>query len=128
MNLPEGYDSIVGERGILLSGGERQRISIARAFLKNAPILLLDEPTSAIDVETESLIQEALEGLSDNRTCITIAHRLSTIQKADEIMVLKDGTIAESGTHKELLEKGGIYAAMYGKEGEEEEHEAVEYV
>lgn len=128
VNLPEGYDSIVGERGILLSGGERQRISIARAFLKNAPILLLDEPTSAIDVETESLIQEALEGLSDNRTCITIAHRLSTIQKADEIMVLKDGTIAESGTHKELLEKSGIYAAMYGKEGEEEEHEAVEYV
>lgn len=128
MGLPEGYDSIVGERGILLSGGERQRISIARAFLKNAPILLLDEPTSAIDVETEELIQEALERLSDNRTCITIAHRLSTIQKSDEIMVLKDGTIAERGTHKELLEKDGIYSAMYGKEEKEGQDEAVEYI
>lgn len=128
MGLPEGYDSIVGERGILLSGGERQRISIARAFLKNAPILLLDEPTSAIDVETEKLIQEALEGLSDNRTCITIAHRLSTIQNADEIMVLKDGIIAEKGTHKELLDKGGIYSAMYGKEEKEVQDEAVEHI
>lgn len=128
MGLPEGYDSVVGERGILLSGGERQRISIARAFLKNAPILLLDEPTSAIDVGTEELIQEALERLSDNRTCITIAHRLSTIQKSDEIMVLKDGAIAESGTHKELLEKGGIYSAMYGKEEKEGQDEAVEYI
>lgn len=126
--LPEGYDSIVGERGILLSGGERQRISIARAFLKNAPILLLDEPTSAIDVETERLIQEALEKLSDNRTCITIAHRLSTIQHADEIMVLKEGKIVESGTHEALLEKNGVYAGMYGREGikKEERHEAVE--
>ncbi len=117
VGLPEGYDSIVGERGILLSGGERQRISIARAFLKNAPILLLDEPTSAIDVETEGLIQEALKKLSDNRTCITIAHRLSTIQNADEIMVLRDGRIVESGAHEGLLAKNGVYAGMYGKEG-----------
>lgn len=118
MGLPERYDSIVGERGILLSGGERQRISIARAFLKNAPILLLDEPTSAVDVETEKLIQEAMDRLSANRTCITIAHRLSTIQNADSIMVLKDGNIAERGTHEELLNHGGVYAGMYGKETE----------
>ncbi len=119
MGLPEGYDTIVGERGILLSGGERQRISIARAFLKNAPLLLLDEPTSAVDVETEALIQEAVEKLSENRTCITIAHRLSTIRNVDKIMVLKDGNIVESGSHKELMEKKGVYAGMYGKEENE---------
>ena len=116
MGLPEQYESIVGERGILLSGGERQRISIARAFLKNAPILLLDEPTSAVDVETEKLIQDALEGLTKNRTCITIAHRLSTIQNADEIMVLKDGRIVERGTHEKLIQSQGVYSGMYGKE------------
>lgn len=116
MSLPEQYDTIVGERGILLSGGERQRVSIARAFLKNALILLLDEPTSAVDVETEGLIQQAINKLSENRTCITIAHRLSTIQNADEIMVLKDGAIVERGTHTDLLQAGGVYAGMYGKE------------
>ncbi len=116
MSLPEGYDTQVGERGILLSGGERQRISIARAFLKNAPILLMDEPTSAVDVETEGLIQEAMERLSEGRTCVIIAHRLSTVRHADTIFVLKDGAIPESGTHKELIDKGGLYAAMYGKE------------
>lgn len=116
MGLPEKYDSIVGERGILLSGGERQRISIARAFLKDAPILLLDEPTSAVDVETEKLIQDALDRLSANRTCITIAHRLSTIRNADSIMVLKGGNIVEIGTHEELLKRGGVYTRMYGKE------------
>ena len=116
MGLPDGYDTIVGERGILLSGGERQRISIARAFLKNAPILLLDESTSAVDVETEKLIQEAIDGLSRNRTCITIAHRLSTIQNVDTIMVLKDGVVAEAGTHEELLKQNGVYAGMYGRE------------
>lgn len=116
MGLPEGYDTVVGERGILLSGGERQRISIARAFLKNAPILLLDEPTSAVDVGTEELIQEAIEHLSQNRTCITIAHRLSTIRNADKIMVLKEGVIVEEGTHRELLGRQGVYAGMYGSE------------
>ena len=121
MGLPEKYDTIVGERGILLSGGERQRISIARAFLKNAPILLLDEPTSAVDVETEKLIQEAIDGLSKSRTCITIAHRLSTVRNVDTIMVLKDGVIAEAGTHEKLLQMGGVYAGMYGKEIEKAE-------
>lgn len=116
MSLPEGYDTQVGERGILLSGGERQRISIARAFLKNAPILLMDEPTSAVDVETEQLIQEAMERLSEGRTCVIIAHRLSTVRHADTIFVMKDGAIAESGNHDSLIQKGGIYAAMYGKE------------
>lgn len=119
MSLPEQYDTIVGERGVLLSGGERQRVSIARAFLKNAPILLLDEPTSAVDVETEELIRQAIDKLAENRTCITIAHRLSTIQNADEIMVLKDGTIVERGTHEQLLAAGGTYAGMYGREEKE---------
>lgn len=117
MQLPDGYDTLVGERGILLSGGERQRISIARAFLKNAPILLLDEPTSAIDVATEKLIQEAIDKLSLNRTSIIIAHRLSTVMGADKIMVLKDGCIREAGTHEELIGMDSIYAGMY-KRGE----------
>ncbi|MGN0515166.1 MAG: ABC transporter ATP-binding protein [Lachnospiraceae bacterium] len=114
--LLKGYDTVVGERGILLSGGEKQRISIARAFLKNASILLLDEPTSAVDVETEKLIKETIDELSENRTCIVIAHRLSTISNMDEIMVLKDGRIVECGTHDELIDKNGVYASMYGKE------------
>ncbi len=116
MSLPEQYDTEVGERGVLLSGGERQRISIARAFLKNAPILLMDEPTSAVDVETESLIQAAMERLSAGRTCVIIAHRLSTVRHADRILVLKDGAIAESGTHESLMAGNGIYTAMYGEE------------
>lgn len=114
MTLPMRYETIVGERGSLLSGGQKQRISIARAILKNAPILLLDEPTSAIDEETEELIQRALNRLSSGRTCVTIAHRLSTVKSADRIMVLKDGRIAEEGTHDSLIERDGIYAAMYG--------------
>lgn len=115
MTLPKGYETLVGERGAILSGGQKQRISIARAILKDAPILLLDEPTSAIDVETEQLIQKAIGAVSDGRTCITIAHRLSTIVDADKIMVLKQGKIVESGTHEELLKLGKVYAAMYGE-------------
>ena len=118
MTLPDGYQTLVGERGAMLSGGQKQRISIARAILKNASILLLDEPTSAIDVETEQLIQKAINAVSEGRTCITIAHRLSTIVDADRIMVLKQGNIVESGTHEELLRLGGVYASMYGEAGD----------
>jgi len=116
VNLPEKYETLVGERGVRLSGGERQRISIARAFLKNAPILLLDEPTSAIDVLTESLIQDAIDKISENKTVIIIAHRLSTIEKADKICVFADGRIVESGTHDELLHKNGTYSELYSCE------------
>ncbi len=115
MKLPDGYDTMVGERGVRLSGGERQRISIARAFLKDAPILLLDEPTASIDEETEKQIQKAIHKISDGRTVITIAHRLSTIQSADRIYVIDHGRVAEEGTHEELLEKNGIYGGLYGK-------------
>ena len=113
MGLPEKYDTLVGEKGILLSGGERQRISIARAFLKNAPILLLDEPTSAIDIRTEKEIQEAIDKLSQNKTCLTIAHRLSTIENADLIYVIKDGEIIENGTHSGLMNRKGYYFKLH---------------
>ena len=114
--LPQGYDTIVGERGAKLSGGECQRISIARAFLKDAPIVLLDEPTAAVDVGTESDIQEAIATITKGKTVVIIAHRLSTIRNADKIFVVNGGQIAEVGTHDELLERKGIYADLYGKE------------
>lgn len=116
MSLPNGYDTLTGERGVRLSGGERQRISIARAFLKDAPILLLDEPTASVDVGTEKAIQEAIERVSVGRTVMVIAHRLSTIENSDRIFVVENGQIAECGTHEKLLADNGIYAAMYGKE------------
>lgn len=112
--LPDNYKTLVGERGVKLSGGQRQRIAIARAMLKNAPILVLDEATSALDSESEVLIQDALWKLMEGRTAIVIAHRLSTIQKMDRIIVLDKGAIAEQGTHKELLRQNGIYANLWG--------------
>jgi ATP-binding cassette subfamily B protein len=112
-SLPSGYETIVGERGVRFSGGERQRVSIARAFLRNPSILILDEATSSLDNISERAIQAALDVLSRDRTTLVIAHRLSTIRNADEILVLSDGGIAERGTHEELLEKGGEYAFLY---------------
>ena len=113
MELENGYDTFIGERGVKLSGGQKQRISIARAFLKNPPILILDEATSALDNESERLIQESLDELAKGRTTLIIAHRLSTIKNADNIVVLTSNGIEEQGTHRELMEKGGIYATLH---------------
>ncbi|HIG28996.1 MAG TPA: ATP-binding cassette domain-containing protein, partial [Verrucomicrobiales bacterium] len=112
MQLPDGYDSRVGERGVKLSVGEKQRVSIARALLKNAPLLVLDEATASVDTATERLIQEALSRLMADRTSFVIAHRLSTIRKADQILVIRDGRIEEKGNHEELLEANGLYAGL----------------
>lgn len=112
-DLPQGYETLVGERGVKLSGGQRQRVAIARAMIKDAPILVLDEATSALDSESEKLIQDALWKLMNDRTAIVIAHRLSTIQKMDRIIVLSDGEIVEEGTHQELLKHSGIYATLW---------------
>lgn len=111
--LPNGYDTEVGERGVKLSGGQKQRVSIARAFLKNPPILILDEATSALDNMTEMQIQSALSQLSEGRTTLVVAHRLSTVKNADQILVVTDGVVTERGTHEELLEKGGVYEELY---------------
>ena len=111
--LPNGYDTEIGENGYTLSGGERQRLSIARALLKDAPIILLDEATAALDPENETLIQYAISTLIKDKTVIVIAHRLRTVENADKIIVLNKGMIAETGTHSELMEKGGIYREMY---------------
>ncbi|WP_252308035.1 SAV1866 family putative multidrug efflux ABC transporter [Staphylococcus aureus] len=113
MNLPQGYDTEVGERGVKLSGGQKQRLSIARIFLNNPPILILDEATSALDLESESIIQEALDVLSKNRTTLIVAHRLSTITHADKIVVIENGHIVETGTHRELIAKQGAYEHLY---------------
>jgi ATP-binding cassette subfamily B protein len=110
--LPEGYDTFLGERGVRLSGGQRQRIAIARAMLKNPPLLLLDEATSALDAESERMVQAALESAMRDRTTLVIAHRLATVQKADLIVVLDHGNLAEQGTHAELVAKGGVYARL----------------
>jgi ABC-type multidrug transport system fused ATPase/permease subunit len=111
--MPQGYDSMVGERGDTLSGGQRQRIGIARAVIRNSPIMILDEPTAALDTESERLVIEGLERLMKGRTVIMIAHRLSTIRDADKIIVLKDGVVAEEGTNDELIIRGGVYAELH---------------
>ena len=112
--LPQGYETLVGERGVKLSGGQRQRVAIARAMLKDAPILLLDEATSSLDSESEALIQDALRRLMQGRTAIIIAHRLSTIQKMDRIIVLSEGKIVEQGSHRDLLkQQAGTYAKLW---------------
>jgi ATP-binding cassette, subfamily B, bacterial MsbA len=113
MEMPNGYETVIGERGVRLSGGERQRIAIARALLKNAPILILDEATSALDSESESLVQSALQNLITGRTVVVIAHRLSTVRRADRIVVLENGTIADIGAHDELMKKLGTYRRLY---------------
>ena len=107
--MPNKYQSQIGERGVTLSGGQRQRIAIARAILKNAPILLLDEATNSLDTESESMVQKALEKLMENRTTLIIAHRLSTVQNADKIVVMDNGKVVETGTHEVLQSAGGLY-------------------
>jgi subfamily B ATP-binding cassette protein MsbA len=113
MMMPDGYETLIGERGLRLSGGERQRLAIARALLKNAPILILDEATSSLDTESEALVQSALQNLMVGRTVCVIAHRLSTVRRADRIVVIEGGTIADIGTHDELLSRLGTYKRLY---------------
>jgi ATP-binding cassette, subfamily B, heavy metal transporter len=118
--LPEGYNAMVGERGLKLSGGEKQRVAIARTILKAPPILMLDEATSALDSHTEKEIQDALDRVSKNRTTLVIAHRLSTIVHADNILVLEKGALVEQGTHADLMAKNGLYASLWNRQRQAE--------
>ena len=116
IDQPNGFDTIIGEKGVRLSGGQRQRIAIARAILKNPSILILDEATSSLDTESEFLVQKAIDNLMEDRTVLVIAHRLTTVENADTIVVMRDGKIADSGSHKDLLEKDGVYTRLYKKQ------------
>jgi subfamily B ATP-binding cassette protein MsbA len=120
LRMPDGYDTVIGEKGVRLSGGERQRLAIARAILKNAPILILDEATSALDTESEVFVQTALANLMEGRTVFVIAHRLSTVRKATRIVVLEDGRITEIGSHEQLLLRSGTYRRLYDLQFESE--------
>ena len=113
MRLPQQYETALGERGARLSGGERQRVAVARAFLRDAPVLILDEPTSSVDSKTEEVILDALDRLMVGRTTFLIAHRLSTVRRADQILVLDHGRLVEQGTHHELLRRGGLYRQLH---------------
>ncbi|HZS05237.1 MAG TPA: ABC transporter ATP-binding protein [Blastocatellia bacterium] len=124
--MPEGYDTMIGERGVTLSGGQRQRIAIARAIIRNSPILILDEPTSGLDAASEELVFEAIDRLMASKTCIVIAHRLATVRRADVIFVLKDGALIERGSHQQLLERGGLYSELYEIQFRTEEKEPAE--
>ena len=114
--LPDKFETVVGQNGVLLSGGQRQRIAIARALLKNAPILLLDEATSALDAESEASIQKSLTTLSENKTTLIIAHRLSTVMNADKIIVIENGHVVEQGNHSDLIDKKSVYYALYNSQ------------
>jgi ABC-type multidrug transport system fused ATPase/permease subunit len=116
--MPDGYRTMVGERGMTLSGGQRQRIGIARAFIRNSPVLILDEPTAALDAEAEARVMEGLMRLMRGKTVIMIAHRLATLQAADKIIVLKSGVVAEEGSHQALLSLGGIYAGLHNAQAD----------
>src|SRR4030066_394929 len=122
-DMPYGYETLIGERGVRLSGGQKQRISIARALLKNPPILILDEATSSLDTASEQIVQKALDNLMTNRTTFVIAHRLSTVRRADRILVLDKASIAETGTHGELIEKSGLYKTLYQSQFYNEDQE-----
>jgi subfamily B ATP-binding cassette protein MsbA len=123
LNMPDGYETVIGEKGVRLSGGERQRLAIARAILKNAPILILDEATSALDAESEAFVQAALANLMQGRTVFVIAHRMSTVRRATRIVVLESGRITETGTHEQLLRMSGTYRRLYDLQFDTEQFE-----